>query len=68
MKYHDFGNAKVEETLRKVEELGNPSHPTNCKNCGAVLKGSTCEYCGTKYNKRTIKYWANNRVVHEEEI
>lgn len=23
---------------------------TNCKNCGAVLKGSVCEYCGTVYN------------------
>lgn len=26
---------------------------TNCKNCGAVLKGSVCEYCGTNYE---IKY------------
>ena len=23
--------------------------PTNCKNCGAVLKGHVCEYCGTRY-------------------
>lgn len=23
---------------------------TNCKNCGAPLKGSKCEYCGTIYN------------------
>lgn len=22
---------------------------TNCKNCGAVLKGNICEYCGTNY-------------------
>ena len=23
--------------------------PTNCKNCGAVLLNSKCEYCGTRY-------------------
>lgn len=23
--------------------------PTNCKNCGAVLKGHVCEYCGSIY-------------------
>ena len=22
---------------------------TNCKNCGAVLHGNKCEYCGTEY-------------------
>lgn len=25
------------------------AHPTNCKNCGAPLHGSKCEYCGTEY-------------------
>ena len=24
-------------------------HPTNCLNCGAVLTGYTCKYCGTDY-------------------
>ena len=24
-------------------------HPTNCANCGAVLKDYKCEYCGTEY-------------------
>lgn len=23
----------------------------NCINCGAILKGNICEYCGTNYNK-----------------
>ena len=23
--------------------------PTNCKNCGAPLHGSRCDYCGTEY-------------------
>lgn len=29
---------------------------TNCVNCGAVLKGNVCEYCGTRYtdNKLTV--------------
>lgn len=22
---------------------------TNCRNCGAPVKGYKCEYCGTKY-------------------
>lgn len=25
------------------------TYPTNCKNCGAVMKSCTCEYCGTTY-------------------
>lgn len=24
-------------------------HPTNCVNCGAVLKDYRCEYCGTEH-------------------
>jgi hypothetical protein len=24
-------------------------HPTNCKNCGAVLQSNKCEYCKTNY-------------------
>lgn len=27
----------------------NPHHPTNCKNCAAVLHSNVCEYCGTVY-------------------
>ena len=26
-------------------------HPTNCLNCGAVLKDYTCKYCGTEHPK-----------------
>ena len=25
------------------------NHPTNCKNCGAVLHSNICEFCGTEY-------------------
>jgi hypothetical protein len=25
-------------------------YPTNCVNCGALLHGNQCEYCGTEYN------------------
>ena len=28
-----------------------PTHPTNCKNCGAVLRSNVCEYCGTHYTE-----------------
>ena len=24
---------------------------TNCKNCGAAVRGHYCEYCGTRYEK-----------------
>lgn len=27
---------------------------TNCVNCGAILHGSKCEYCGTEYNNGVI--------------
>lgn len=26
-------------------------HPTNCRNCGAPIHGSVCEYCGTEYGE-----------------
>lgn len=27
---------------------------TNCINCGAILRGNVCEYCGTEYNNAAI--------------
>lgn len=27
---------------------------TNCINCGAILHGDKCEYCGTKYENKAI--------------
>lgn len=35
-------------TLDTIREPELP-HPTNCKNCGAVLHSSKCEFCGTEY-------------------
>lgn len=31
------------------EQAPKEKPPTNCKNCGAVLKGHVCEYCATRY-------------------
>lgn len=28
---------------------------TNCHNCGAPITGSTCEYCGTRFNIRVVE-------------
>lgn len=28
---------------------------TNCINCGAILHGDKCEYCGTEYHNRGIR-------------
>ena len=41
-KLGDYGYA-----CRKYEPQ-KPTIPTNCKNCGAPLKGD-CEYCETRY-------------------
>lgn len=32
-----------------VEKPTKITYPSNCKNCGAVLKSHVCEYCGTHY-------------------
>lgn len=28
---------------------------TNCPNCGAVITGPECEYCGTRFNIRVAE-------------
>lgn len=33
---------------------------TNCINCGAILHGDKCEYCGTEYNHRGIEATFNS--------
>ena len=38
------------ETIYIIDEPASRiQYPTNCKNCGAVLNGEKCEYCGTNY-------------------
>jgi hypothetical protein len=34
----------------------------NCVNCGAPLRGGTCEYCGTVYEKRHNSF---NAVIYD---
>ena len=39
--------------LDKIENCNvnkSKHRPTNCVNCGAILHGNQCEYCGTEYN------------------
>ncbi len=38
-----------EQTIEKTKSL------TNCKNCGAPLTGTKCEYCGTEYAPKIEK-------------
>lgn len=38
-------NALISLAKSKEQELN--THPTNCPNCGALLNGSVCSYCGT---------------------
>lgn len=28
---------------------------TNCHNCGALITGPECEYCGTRFNIRVVE-------------
>ncbi len=40
---------------------------TNCINCGAVLKGGVCEYCGTEYETTvSTLHAADGSVITEE--
>lgn len=39
---------------------------TNCKNCGAVLRKSYCEYCGTKYDTFPKKMGLEITIKKEE--
>lgn len=34
-----------------IPKTKQPKSPTNCRNCGAPLHGSVCEYCGTVYGE-----------------
>ncbi len=48
-----YKNTKI-PTLKRVFPVGGrvtvkKSIPTNCVNCGAVLKSNECEYCGSLY-------------------
>lgn len=40
---------------------------TNCKNCGAVLRKSYCEYCGTKYDTFPKKMGLEITIKAEKE-
>jgi hypothetical protein len=40
---HNNGYTDYSSTLKMKP------HPTNCENCGAVLRDYKCEYCGTEY-------------------
>lgn len=46
---------------------------TNCKNCGAPLHGTKCEYCGTEYSEdgnkaQTITINLDGRQIAETVI
>jgi len=32
---------------------------TNCPNCGAVLSGNVCEYCGTNFSQKPLIQFPN---------
>lgn len=38
---------------------------TNCKNCGAILIGGKCEYCGTEYETITETIYTDSGIELE---
>lgn len=41
------------DNFDSLDDLTQEYIETNCKNCGAAVKGHYCEYCGTRYEKPT---------------
>ena len=46
--YDTLGNKIATWTAYKSTAKKN-NITTNCRNCGAIIKGCVCEYCGTVY-------------------
>ena len=42
---------KMDETIVDFSPEKIKPKFTNCKNCGAPLKSTECEYCGTQYGR-----------------
>ena len=38
---------------------------TNCPNCGAVITGTVCEYCGTRFEDDGIKIELDGKSIYE---
>ena len=41
---------------------------TNCKNCGAPLRGLRCEYCGTEYEDRREKDFIVEEIYADDKL
>ena len=40
--------------------------PTNCPNCGAIVHGAQCDYCGTRFDSgdgEVIRAWGGEPVL-----
>lgn len=51
--YPASGNCLDKVTIKEPEEP-KVLQPLECKNCGAPLHGSRCEYCGTEYGSAPV--------------
>lgn len=49
MRFASVGGIKYSETQGSLSMEPSQLRVINCKNCGAPLHGSICEYCGTEY-------------------
>lgn len=51
------------------DQLTGTPQQTNCKNCGAPLRGQVCEYCGTVYGEgRQMTLKINTAKLTPEDI
>lgn len=63
----EFDFRKQKLCLDDIDDLLYPAPTeTNCKNCGAVLRKSYCEYCGTKYDTFPKKMGLEIKIKKEE--
>ncbi len=56
--YPAGGNA-LDSVMIKEPEESKVLQPLECKNCGAPLHGSRCEYCGTEYGSAPVLIMKN---------
>lgn len=52
---YDTSGNKI-ATWTAYKSTAKKSNITNCRNCGAPVKGCKCEYCGTRYQSGYVDF------------
>lgn len=49
--WYNFSKKELDEMTEHSQNKWVAVSDTNCPNCGAVVTGPTCEYCGTRFRR-----------------